>query len=230
MQAIILAAGSGSRLGMDIPKPLIEIGGITIIERLIRQFREAGIEDIVMVVGYEADVLQETVMPLAVRTVFNPFYSVSDNLVSFWMGQSEVSQECIISHADLILEGKFIKAVMNAEGDIVLPLDRKSMDAEAMKMKIVDGELKALAKEIPLAEAAGESIPFMRFSPLALLRLKEISRGMVRGGDINALLEKAIQQLGSIMDFQINILDITGCKWVEIDTPADLEKARELFT
>ena len=53
MKAIILAAGVGSRLGdltKELPKPLIDVNGKSIIERQISSFRKAGIDDIVLVI------------------------------------------------------------------------------------------------------------------------------------------------------------------------------------
>ena len=56
MKAIILAAGKGSRLypiTLNKPKGLLKIGNETILDRLIRQFKEAGVSDIVIVIGYQ---------------------------------------------------------------------------------------------------------------------------------------------------------------------------------
>ena len=61
MKAIILAAGKGSRLypiTLDKPKGLLEIGSETILDRLIRQFRAVGIDDIFLVVGYQKEKLK----------------------------------------------------------------------------------------------------------------------------------------------------------------------------
>ena len=57
MKGVILAAGKGSRLNGtagDKPKCLVEVGGITLLERQIRTLERAGIDDIVVVVGCQA--------------------------------------------------------------------------------------------------------------------------------------------------------------------------------
>src|SRR5881398_439861 len=58
MRGVILAAGKGSRLNGtagDKPKCLVEVGGMTLLERQIRVLKKAGIADIVVVVGCQAD-------------------------------------------------------------------------------------------------------------------------------------------------------------------------------
>ena len=58
MRGVILAAGRGSRLNgvaAEAPKCLVEVGGITLVERQIRALRAAGVNDITIVVGCQAD-------------------------------------------------------------------------------------------------------------------------------------------------------------------------------
>ena len=70
MKGVILAAGKGSRLNGtagDKPKCLVEVGGITLLERQIRALEHAGIDDIVVVVGCQADRVRGPVGPDHVR-------------------------------------------------------------------------------------------------------------------------------------------------------------------
>ena len=56
MKAVIIAAGVGSRLGKltkEIPKPLINVNGKSIIERQIDSFRKCGINEIIVITGYK---------------------------------------------------------------------------------------------------------------------------------------------------------------------------------
>ncbi len=72
LTAIILAAGYSSRMGRF--KPLLPLGDATVIERVVALYRAAGIEDIRVVVGHNADVLSPELASLGVRTVYNPEY------------------------------------------------------------------------------------------------------------------------------------------------------------
>ena len=70
--AIILAGGYSSRMGAF--KPLLKLGSITAAEHAVRSFKQAGIQDVRMVVGYRADEIANAVGKLGVRVVFNPAY------------------------------------------------------------------------------------------------------------------------------------------------------------
>ena len=75
MKGVILAAGKGSRLNGtagDKPKCLVEAGGITLLERQIRALERAGIDDIVVVVGCQADRVRAELWAPALRTLRMP--------------------------------------------------------------------------------------------------------------------------------------------------------------
>ena len=90
MKAIILGAGQGRRLlplTADIPKALLDVGGKTLIRRQIDALASAGIEDFVVITGYGAEKMEQAVEAIArerlvaIRTLYNPFFQVADNLV-----------------------------------------------------------------------------------------------------------------------------------------------------
>ena len=83
--AIILAAGTSTRfvpLSEVTPKALLKVKGEVLIERQIRQLREAGIEDITIVTGYKAEMLNYLGRDFGVRLVFNEDYARYNNTSS----------------------------------------------------------------------------------------------------------------------------------------------------
>lgn len=229
MQAIILAAGAGKRFGGDIPKSLIEIAGEPILIRLIEQLRRLKIHDIVIVTGYQKHFVEEAVHSLEVKTVFNPFYSVSDNLASFWTGRGFINGTCIMAHGDLIVEDDLLKSLAKAKEDIILPYDRLSVDNESMKMKIIDENLVNLSKSISREETTGESIPMMKFSKPAVSELKRITETVLEKGQFGHFIDDAVFQLIQQRRFSTSFIDVTGLRWLEIDTQEDLMRARKIF-
>ncbi|TKJ39937.1 hypothetical protein CEE37_09375 [candidate division LCP-89 bacterium B3_LCP] len=229
MQAIILAAGAGRRLGGRVPKPLIEINGEQLLIRSINQLNDHNVVDIIVVTGYQKHLVEGAVTSLNVRTVFNPFYPMSDNLASFWAGRMYLDDTCIMAHGDLILEDELLERLIHAEGDIVLPMDRSSVDEEAMKMKVDDGMLMGLSKSIPVHQATGESIPLMKFSAGVLEDLKIVIEEALNKGNFKQLLDEAVFKVVQRAKFVTTILDVTGLKWIEIDTKDDLKRAVDIF-
>lgn len=83
--AVILAAGTSSRfipLSQEFPKGLLEVKGEILVERQIRQLREAGISDICLVVGYKAEMFQYLKEKFGVKLVFNEDFARYNNTSS----------------------------------------------------------------------------------------------------------------------------------------------------
>jgi len=231
MIAVILAAGRGTRLGLEIPKALIEISGKPIIHRQIDQFRKAGIADIIVIGGYRLDLLRESLRDHKIRLYENPFYKLSDNLVSLYMAMNRIVDECIVSHSDLIYDDELIEVLLNCSGDVILPIDTENMDSESMKIRLEDGQVAEVCKNIEISDAAGESIPLIRFSKKAIAEINTLAKKFIDAGNLRAYVEDAltknIQADGNILDYQI--ADVTGKRWMEVDTEEDLAEVRKIF-
>ena len=97
--AIILAAGFGLRMipiNIDRPKALLSINGERVIERLIRQLREAGVESITVVVGYMKDELTYLKEKYDITLVENADYCDSNNLYSLFLVSEKISNTFIL--------------------------------------------------------------------------------------------------------------------------------------
>ena len=68
--AVLLAAGSGSRLGRK-PKSLLELGGVPLIRRQLIALSGAGVDEVVVVLGHHADLIEPTVQTFPVTLVRN---------------------------------------------------------------------------------------------------------------------------------------------------------------
>ena len=96
MKAIILSAGQGSRLlplTEGRPKCLLPIGPRTLIEWQIWALTQGGVDEISVVVGYHAKDVQALLKKLEgpklkIRTIYNPFFKLADNLASCWMARA----------------------------------------------------------------------------------------------------------------------------------------------
>ena len=123
MRVIILAAGQGKRLlplTAEVPKALLDIHGRTLIGRQIDAFAACGLKDFVVVTGYGAKRMEEALADIAqargitIKTVFNPFYAVADNLASCWMARHEMTRDFIQVNGDNVFRADLVERLLSA--------------------------------------------------------------------------------------------------------------------
>src|SRR3546814_4389099 len=120
MKALILSAGQGSRLlplTESRPKCLIELSGRSLLEWQLLALSRAGIDEVVIVTGFAAEQVEamlalHTPSGMRVRTVFNPFYNVSDNLATCWLVREELRGGGMILNGDTLIEPEIARRVL----------------------------------------------------------------------------------------------------------------------
>lgn len=115
--AVIMAAGTSSRfapLSYEKPKALIEVRGEVLIERQIRQLREAGIEEIYIVTGYKAEQFSYLADKYGVVLRHNPYYETRNNNASIKVVEDILKNTYICSADNYFLENPFENVVTEA--------------------------------------------------------------------------------------------------------------------
>ena len=108
--AIIMAAGTASRfapLSYEKPKALIEVRGEVLIERQIRQLREAGIEEVVVVTGYKAEQFEYLKDKYGVVLINNPYYLTRNNNSSIYAAREYIKNSYICSSDNFFITNPF---------------------------------------------------------------------------------------------------------------------------
>jgi choline kinase len=237
-KAIILSAGQGSRLGHmvdDKPKCLIDFGGRTLLDRQLDTLESNGVEQAVVVTGFHDELVNEAIARRSggprIRTVYNPFYKVADNLGSLFMARDELNGDCLVWNGDtLVSDSLMAKVVGNARPGICVTIDRKDgYDDDDMKVVVDDdGRLRAIGKRLS-AGVNGESIGLLAFREGGAERFREAIERDIRTPEGTTIWYlRVIHHLAERSD--VWTLDINGEEWGEVDFPPDVERARQLVS
>ena len=122
MKAIILAAGRGSRLGeygRDRPKCQVELAGMTLIDRQLATLRGCGISDIVLVTGYQSEMLS---LP-GVRTVHNPDWAETNMVETLFRAAPLFGDDVIVAYADIVYEPPVLRSILDSRHEISVVID-----------------------------------------------------------------------------------------------------------
>ena len=236
MEAIILSAGQGSRLGHmvdDRPKCLIDFNGRTLLDRQLDTLEANGVHEAVVVTGFHDDRVEEALARRSggpnTRTIFNPFYKVADNTGSLYMARDELSGDCLVWNGDTLVSTALMRRVVaNDRAGVCVTVDRKdSYDEDDMKVIAADdGRLRAIGKRISEGVNA-ESIGLLAFRAGGAERFREaIQRAMRTSEGTTIWYLRVIHHLAQNSD--VWTLDINGEEWGEVDFPPDVEAARAL--
>lgn len=237
-KAIILGAGQGSRLlphTEHTPKCLLDLAGRSMLEWQLCGLAAAGVREAVVVTGFGAEQVERAIErhappQLRVRTFFNPFFKLADNLASCWMVRAELAGPCLILNGDTLFEPEIARRLLAApSAPITVTIDRKpAYDADDMKVSTAGERLTAIGKKLAASEVSGESIGFLRFEPEgAASFVAEIERTMRTPEGPGLWYLSAIHRLaGSGAD--VRVVSIEGLEWGELDFPADLVRTRAI--
>ena len=235
MKAIILAAGQGSRLGHltdNRPKCLIEFGGRTLLDWQLDTLASNGILDVVVVTGFRDEQIEAALERRRggprVRTVYNPFYKVADNLGSLYVAREELAGDCLVWNGDTLVSTDLMRRVLaNRQPGICVTIDRKdSYDSDDMKVVEVGGRLKAIGKRLSEGVNA-ESIGLLAFRGGGAERFREaIERAIRTPEGTTVWYLRVIHHIAQ--DSEVRVFDISGEEWGEVDFPEDVERAEVL--
>lgn len=229
-RAIILSAGQGSRLGSLTerrPKCLIDLSGRTMLAWQLQRLEAAGVKEAVVVTGFganlvDAEVAHRPAGPMKVRTLFNPFFALADNLASCWLARREFDQPVLLLNGDTLFETAIAERLIGAPpGEITLAIDRKpTYDSDDMKVQTDGARLCAIGKSIETYDA--ESIGFLRFSAAGAARFSHaIEEAMRRPEGLKRWYLSVIDHLAQTTEAVV-VQSIEGLEWGETDFPEDV--------
>lgn len=238
MKVVILGAGQGKRLlplTADIPKALLDIGGKSLIERQIDAFVACGVKEYLVVTGYAAGLMESALASIAqargivVKTIFNPFYAVADNLASCWMARAEMTGDFVQLNGDTLFRTDLAARMLAAPAaPVTVAINHKERyDADDMKVMSDGGRLTEIGKTLPPETVDAEAIGIYYFrdtGPQSYVEVLEASMREPQG--LKQWFPSAVGRLAKHVE--VRTLAIDGLEWCEVDFPVDLQQARHL--
>ena len=234
-QAVILAAGVGSRLRplTDVrPKAALPLGGQPIVAYALESLAACGVSSAVVVAGHAREALLESLLHvpgLAVTVVDNPEYAGTNTLASLVCAAPALDDgDFFLLDGDVVFEREVLSRLLGP--GTRLAVDRGTpLDADAVKVALVRERIVAIGKELPDGVCGvAESIGIAKISGALAPSLFAVGHGLLAAGANQAYYEAAFERLIAARA-AFDAADVTGLRWVEIDDREDLARARALF-
>ncbi len=238
MKAVILAAGIGSRirpLTNDKPKSLLSINGKTILQRMLENIKAAGLTQIIIITGYLENQIKNFVLKefpdLDVNFCTNNIYHKTNTAYSLLLAKDFVANDDFIKFdADVVFELEILKRLVKCPNS-ALAIDRNiNLDAEEIKVRVEKGKIVEVGKKIKPSLALGESIGIEKVTNAAAqIFLGQLELLMQKPENFNEYYDDSYPKIVEA-GLPFEAVDITGLKWVEIDTLQDYELAQKTFS
>jgi choline kinase len=239
MKAIVLSAGQGRRLlplTSELPKCLLTLDRRrTVLQVQLETLARCGFSRALVATGFGAEHIESHLTSLRIpglhiETVYNPFFAMSDNLMTCWITRAAMNEEFVLLNGDTIFEDEVLHRLLDSAHDpVTVTTDRKhDYDDDDMKVAL-DGHGrvlaigKTLAPEVVGAESIG-LLGFMGSGPK--LFLEGLDRAVRRPGAMRRWYLSVIHELAED-DGVVGTTSIEGLWWREIDASKDLSLARE---
>jgi choline kinase len=239
MRAIILAAGRGLRLqhadDRQLPKCLLQFGGMTLLERHLRILKNAGVEDIVLALGYRHERVEAEIERLRWQPrpeiVLNPRFELGSVLTVHAAADAMTrGGDVLLMDADVLYDERISAALIAGPPSVNRVLIDRDFEAgdEPVKLCVSGGVPIELRKQLPAGlsyDTIGESVGFFRFDPSAARRLATLVADYVGRDCAQMPHEEAVRDLLLERNQIFDVVDVTGAPWIEIDFPTDVVRA-----
>lgn len=233
MKALILAAGLGIRLAPitdTIPKSLAAVNGQPILFRQIENLLENGIDDITVVSGYMARLLEREVhdrWPF-IKIIESVDYATTNNMYSAYLGMKSIGTDgFIMMNADVFFDPSVIKALLEHKAANAIVTDIGTYYEESMKVISKRERLTEISKTITKEDALGSSIDVYKFGSDGAAAFYDKCREYIEvRQDRRRWSEVALNDILGEVEFKA--CPLVG-RWFEIDNLEDLAAAEKLF-
>jgi len=244
MQALMLAAGTGSRLGRytkENTKCMLKVNGETLITQALEKLNNVGIKKLILVVGYKKENLISHVgkryKNIKIEYVENPVYDKTNNIYSLYLAKDKLAQDdTILLESDLIFEESIISKLLADTRPSLAVVDKYQawMDGTAVTLDADDSILGFYGKKafrFQDVDTYFKTVNIYKFSKHFSTQtyipfLEAYSQAM---GD-NEYYESVLRVIVMLEEQELKALRLHGEKWYEIDDVQDKDNAEVIFS
>jgi choline kinase len=224
MRAIILAAGAGTRLSPltdGCPKCLVEVGHRPLIDYQLQALRQAGVDDVVLVVGYEAGQIRGHCGKGA-RYIENPDYLSTNSIYSLYLAAAELDTDTFLFNCDILFHPEILHRLL-AHPNAVAVDGHVARVAGEMNVACDNRQrVQAINKQLAPEQSQAQSAQLVKFDRQGALEVgREVER-LVREKQRNAFPTSAYGPL--IARQALYAAEVGDLPWGEIDSLDDYER------
>ena len=241
MKVIILAAGKGTRMGSltdKKPKCMITYKGKSLINYTIQTIRACGINEIIIIDGYNNNILKNHLLDDKIKFITNKKYSTTNMVYTLFCAESEMNDDLIISYADIIYNKEVLKNLINNNNNFVVTVDKKWLDLWKIRMDnpLLDAETMKIDKDCNIVEIGnkpksyldihGQYVGLIKISNSVLKMIRRFYHKLDKtkkydGKNFNNMYMTSFIQL--IVDSGCKVkADLINGGWLEFDNQNDL--------
>lgn len=239
MKAVIIAAGEGKRLKEfypRTPKPLIPIAGKPLIFRTIDGLKEAGIKEIIVVVGYKSDVVKSAIKNnyRGIEFVENKEWP-KGNLYSILAVKEKLEENFLLVMCDHIFDPRIIRSLLTSKigkNCLILGVEKKIGSPDDTKVLVVDDKIKDIGKSIPNSNFV--DIGIFIFTPEIFDYAEKVAEN--DGSEIAQCIKlvandnkATIYNISKVEKYVSELRRNINPYWLDVDTPKDISRAKQLL-
>ena len=234
MRGIILAAGAGTRLNVQEPvrpKCTVMFAGTPLIQLQLRSLRACGIDDITVVVGFQADRVRRACGP-GVRFIENTDFAQTNSLYSLSLARPVLTDGFVVMNCDVLFHPAMLSDLLNARyADALLVSYPEASDPpfgdEEMKVHVRRGRVIDMGKDLGPAATDGENVGIAKFSARGASSLIAAMDRRLAAGSLRDWAPRAFADFAR--EEPLYAIGTRGLPWTEIDTADDYRRAANVI-
>ena len=232
--ALLLAAGTGSRLAPltdRMPKCLVPVNEISILERLVDDLRVHNFKRLVIVVGHQADSIRNFLGNRAggmkITYITSPVYKTTNNIYSLWLARKEIDEPFLLIESDLVFDPKMLTGMLQPDRIAVSKL-QPWMNGTTVT---INSHQKITAFQKDIQKSDDNHYKTVNIYSLSTLTWQLVCKRLdhyISNNMVNGYYETVFADMATEGCLSFTPVFFNADRWYEIDTIADLRAAAQV--